>query len=223
MEFLILVGSVALLMYGMKVMSEGLQKMAGSRLRTILGTMTTNRFTGLLTGAFITTSIQSSTATTVMTVSFVSAGLLSLSQAISVIMGANIGTTATAWIMVLGGSFDMRMMVYAGIIAAIALIYTKKNVNVGEFLMGLSLMLLGLTTLKVNAADMHLDQNVHIQTFLQSVSGWGFGSYLLFLVIGGLLTCAVQSSAAFTLRVVRPRSIRESPIRNSPTFTFFLV
>ena len=196
MEFLILVGSVALLMYGMKVMSEGLQKMAGSRLRTVLSTMTTNRFTGLLTGAFITTSIQSSTATTVMTVSFVSAGLLSLSQAISVIMGANIGTTATAWIMVLGGSFDMRMMVYAGIIAAIALIYTKKNVNVGEFLMGLSLMLLGLTTLKVNAADMHLDQNVHIQNFLQSVSGWGFGSYLLFLVIGGLLTCAVQSSAA---------------------------
>lgn len=196
MEFLILVGSVALLMYGMKVMSEGLQKMAGSRLRTVLGTMTTNRFTGLLTGTFITTSIQSSTATTVMTVSFVSAGLLSLSQAISVIMGANIGTTATAWIMVLGGSFDMRMMVYAGIIAAIALIYTKKNVNVGEFLMGLSLMLLGLTTLKENAADMHLDQNVHIQNFLQSVSGWGFGSYLLFLIIGGLLTCAVQSSAA---------------------------
>ena len=111
MEFLILVGSVAMLMYGMKVMSEGLQKMAGSRLRTILGTMTTNRFTGLLTGAFITTSIQSSTATTVMTVSFVSAGLLTLSQAISVIMGANIGTTATAWIMVLGGSFDMRMQV----------------------------------------------------------------------------------------------------------------
>ena len=196
MEFLILVGSVAMLMYGMKVMSEGLQKMAGSRLRTILGTMTTNRFTGLLTGAFITTSIQSSTATTVMTVSFVSAGLLTLSQAISVIMGANIGTTATAWIMVLGGSFDMRMLVYAGIVTAITLIYTKRNANMGEFLMGLSLMLLGLSTLKLNAAEMHLDQNVHIQHFLQSVSGWGFGSYLLFLLIGGLLTCAVQSSAA---------------------------
>ena len=180
MEFLILVGSVAMLMYGMKVMSEGLQKMAGSRLRTILGTMTTNRFTGLLTGAFITTSIQSSTATTVMTVSFVSAGLLTLSQAISVIMGANIGTTATAWIMVLGGSFDMRMLVYAGIVTAITLIYTKRNANMGEFLMGLSLMLLGLTTLKLNAAEMHLDQNVHIQHFLQSVSGWGFGIYLLF-------------------------------------------
>lgn len=196
MEFLILIGSVALLMYGMKVMSEGLQKMAGSKLRNILGTMTTNRFTGLLTGAFITTSIQSSTATTVMTVSFVSAGLLTLAQAISVIMGANIGTTATAWIMVLGGSFDMRMIVYAAIVVAIALIYTKKNTNMGEFIMGLALMLLGLTTLKMNAADMHLDQNEYIQSFLSSISGWGFGSYLLFLLIGGLLTCAVQSSAA---------------------------
>ena len=101
LPFIVLIGSVALLMYGMKVMSEGLQKMAGSKLRNVLGTMTTNRFTGVLTGAFITTSIQSSTATTVMTVSFVSAGLLTLAQAISVIMGANIGTTATAWIMVL--------------------------------------------------------------------------------------------------------------------------
>ena len=196
MEFLILIGSVALLMYGMKVMSEGLQKMAGSKLRNILGTMTTNRFTGLLTGAFITTSIQSSTATTVMTVSFVSAGLLTLSQAISVIMGANIGTTATAWIMVLGGSFDMRMIVYAAIVVAIALIYSKKNTNMGEFIMGLALMLLGLTTLKMNAAEMHLDQNETIQSLLTQVSGWGYGSYLLFLLIGGLLTCAVQSSAA---------------------------
>ena len=196
MEIVILIGCVALLMYGMKVMSEGLQKMAGSRLRKILGTMTTNRFTGMLTGAFITTSIQSSTATTVMTVSFVSAGLLTLSQAISVIMGANIGTTATAWIMVLGGSFDMRAIVYGCIILAIALIYTKKNINMGEFLMGLALMLLGLTTLRVNAQDMNLGGNQAILDFLQSLSGWGYGSYLLFLFIGGLLTCAVQSSAA---------------------------
>ncbi len=196
MEFIILLGSVALLMYGMKVMSEGLQKMAGGKLRNILGTMTTNRFTGLLTGAFITTSIQSSTATTVMTVSFVSAGLLTLSQAISVIMGANIGTTATAWIMVLGGSFDMRMIVYTAIVVAIALIYNKKNANLGEFIMGLALMLLGLTTLKMNAADMHLDQNTAITDFMASISGWGYGSYLLFLFIGGILTCAVQSSAA---------------------------
>ena len=195
MEFLILIGSVALLMYGMKVMSEGLQKMAGSKLRNVLGTMTTNRFTGLLTGAFITTSIQSSTATTVMTVSFVSAGLLTLSQAISVIMGANIGTTATAWIMVLG-SFDMRLVVYGAIVIAIALIYTKKNINAGEFLMGLGLMLLGLSTLKTNAIDMDLGHNEPLLNFLSGLSGWGYGSYFLFLFIGGLLTCAVQSSAA---------------------------
>lgn len=195
----ILLGSVALLMYGMKVMSEGLQKMAGGTLRTLLGKATTNRFTGLLTGAFITTSIQSSTATTVMTVSFVSAGLLTLAQAISVIMGANIGTTATAWIMVLGGSFDMRMIVYGAILVAIILIYSKKNINMGEFLMGLALMLLGLTTLKTNAVDMHLDQNEAIKGFFDSTSHLGpgnYGTYFLYLLIGGLLTCAVQSSAA---------------------------
>ena len=198
-QILVLIGSVAMLMYGMKVMSEGLQKMAGSKLRNVLGTMTTNRFTGVLTGAFITTSIQSSTATTVMTVSFVSAGLLTLAQAISVIMGANIGTTATAWIMVLsggGGSFDMRIVVYAAIIASIILIYTKKNINLGEFIIGLAFMLLGLTTLKTNANDMHLDEIPAISNFFSHISGWGYGSYFLFLLIGGLLTCAVQSSAA---------------------------
>ena len=196
MGFLILIGCVAMLMYGMKVMSEGLQKMAGSTLRNVLATATTNRFTGLFTGAFITTSIQSSTATTVMTVSFVSAGLLTLAQAISVIMGANIGTTATAWIMVLGGSFDMKFLVYSAIVLAVGLIYTKKNINLGEFIMGLALMLLGLTTLKENAKAMELDQIPAIQEFFASISGWGYGSYLLFLLIGGLLTCAVQSSAA---------------------------
>jgi len=129
-------------------------------------------------------------------VGFVSAGMLTLAQAISVIMGANIGTTATAWIMVLGGSFDMRIMVYTAFVIAIALIYSKKNVNIGEFIMGLSLMLLGLTTLKMNAADMHLDQNETIKSLLESLEGLGFGTYILFLLIGGLLTCAVQSSAA---------------------------
>ena len=196
MGFFVLVGCVALLMYGMKVMSEGLQKMAGSRLRKVLATMTTNRVTSLFTGTFITASVQSSTATTVMTVSFVSAGLLTLSQAISVIMGANIGTTLTAWIMVLGGAFDMRSVVYTAIVISIILIYSKKNINLGEFIMGLALMLLGLTTLKTNAVEMHLDQNPVIQNFFASISGWGYGSYLLFLLIGGLLTCAVQSSAA---------------------------
>ena len=197
LQIITLIGSVAMLMYGMKVMSEGLQKMAGSKLSNVLGTMTTNHVTGVLTGAFITAAVQSSTATTVMTVSFVSAGILSLAQAISVIMGANIGTTFTAWIMVLGGgSFDLRLVVYATIVLAVALIYTKRNANLGDFLIGLSLMLLGLTTLKINATDMHLDQMTPVRNFFIATSSWGYGSYFLYLLVGGILTFAVQSSAA---------------------------
>ena len=197
LQIITLIGSVAMLMYGMKVMSEGLQKMAGSKLSNVLGTMTTNRVTGVLTGAFITAAVQSSTATTVMTVSFVSAGILSLAQAISVIMGANIGTTFTAWIMVLGGgSFDLRLVVYATIVLAVALIYTKRNANLGDFLIGLSLMLLGLTTLKINATDMHLDQMTPVRNFFIATSSWGYGSYFLYLLVGGILTFAVQSSPA---------------------------
>ncbi|MCQ2195918.1 MAG: Na/Pi cotransporter family protein [Bacteroidaceae bacterium] len=197
LHILTLIGSVAMLMYGMKVMSEGVQKMAGAKLRNVLGTMTTNRFTGLLTGSFITAAIQSSTATTVMTVSFVSAGLLTLAQAISVIMGANIGTTFTAWIMVVAGSgFNMRYVIYSAIFVSIVLIYSKKNINLGEFIMGLALMLLGLTTLKDNAAEMQLDKIDSVKEFFMSTSQWGFGSYLLYLLVGGLLTCCVQSSAA---------------------------
>ena len=201
MEFAVqivtLIGSVAMLMFGMKVMSEGLQKMAGSKLSNVLGTMTTNRFTGVLTGSFITAAVQSSTATTVMTVSFVSAGILSLAQAISVIMGANIGTTFTAWIMVLGGgSFDMRLVVYTLIVVAVALIYSKKKANLGDFLIGLALMLLGLTTLKINATEMHLDEMDAVRNFFNATSSWGYGSYFLYLLVGGILTFAVQSSAA---------------------------
>lgn len=197
LQILTLVGSVAMLMYGMKVMSEGLQKMAGSKLSNVLGTMTTNRFSGVLTGAFITASIQSSTATTVMTVSFVSAGLLTLRQAISVIMGANIGTTFTAWIMVLGGgSLDMRFIVYFAIVLAVVLIYTKRKANMGEFIIGLAFMLLGLTTLKINANDMRLDEVPAVVSFFESTSAYGYGSYFLYLLVGGILTFAVQSSAA---------------------------
>ena len=197
LQIITLIGSVAMLMYGMKVMSESLQKMAGSKLSNVLGTMTTNRVSGVLTGAFITAAVQSSTATTVMTVSFVSAGILSLAQAISVIMGANIGTTFTAWIMVLGGgSFDLRLVVYATIVLAVALIYTKRNANLGDFLIGLSLMLLGLTTLKINATEMHLDQMAPVRNFFMATSSWGYGSYFLYLLVGGILTFAVQSSAA---------------------------
>ena len=192
-----LLGSLALLMFGMKTLSEGLQKMAGSKLSKVLGTMTTNRFTGVLTGSFITAAVQSSTATTVMTVSFVSAGILSLAQAISVIMGANIGTTFTAWIMVLGGgSFDMRLVVYTTIVIAVALIYSKKKANLGDFLIGLSLMLLGLTTLKINATEMELHKYEAVTNFFVATSSWGYGSYFLYLLVGGVLTFAVQSSAA---------------------------
>ena len=197
LQIITLFGSVAMLMYGLKVMSEGLQKMAGSKLSNVLGTMTTNRFTGVITGAFITAAVQSSTATTVMTVSFVSAGILSLSQAISVIMGANIGTTFTAWIMVLGGgSFDLRLVVYALIVLAVTLIFRKKNASLGDFLIGLSFMLLGLTTLKINATEMHLDQMEPVRNFFIATSSWGYGSYFLYLLVGGILTFSVQSSAA---------------------------
>ena len=196
-QIMTLLGSVAMLMYGLKVMSEGLQKMAGSKMSNVLGTMTTNRFTGVLTGAGITAAVQSSTATTVMTVSFVSAGILSLSQAISVIMGANIGTTFTAWIMVLGGgSFDLRLVVYALIVLAVTLILKKKNSNVGDFLIGLAFMLLGLTTLKINATEMHLDEINAVRNFFIATSSWGYGSYFQYLLVGGVLTFAVQSSAA---------------------------
>ena len=137
-----LLGSLALLMFGMKLMSETLQKMAGPQLRHVLGAMTTNRFTGMLTGILVTAAVQSSTATTVMTVSFVNAGLLTLAQAISVIMGANIGTTLTAWIMSAGFSFNITDFVYPAFFIAIILIYSKRRKNFGDFLYGIAFMFL---------------------------------------------------------------------------------
>src|SRR5574344_1797439 len=159
MSFLIffkLIGSLALIMFGMKSMSESLQKMAGSQLRHVMSKMTTNRFTGVLTGAFITASVQSSTATTVMTVSFVNAGLLTLAQAISGIMGANSGTTLTAWIMSAGFSFNVTDFVWPAFFIAIILIYSKKRKNVGDFLFGISFMFLGLGILRQTGIDMDL-------------------------------------------------------------------
>lgn len=191
-----LVGCLAMLMYGMKIMSDSLQKMAGSQLRHVLGTMTRNRVTGLLTGAFVTASVQSSTATTVMTVSFVNAGLLTLAQAISVIMGANIGTTFTAWIMSAGFAFNITDIVWPALFIAIILSYSKTHKSLGEFLFGISFMFLGLGTLKANAVDMDLGHNEAVLSFFESTGGWGYGTYLLFLLIGGILTMCVQSSAA---------------------------
>ncbi len=191
-----LLGSLALLMYGMKAMSEALQKMAGPQLRHVLGAMTTNRFTGALTGMFVTAAVQSSTATTVMTVSFVNAGLLTLAQAISVIMGANIGTTLTAWIMSAGMSFDITSAVYPAFLIGIVLIYQKKHRYVGDFLFGLSFLLLGLGTLRMTGAEMNLGENQALLDFFSSFDPDSFLTTLVFLILGGVLTFCVQSSAA---------------------------
>ena len=191
-----LLGSLALLMYGMKTMSDALQKMAGPQLRHVLGAMTTNRFTGMLTGMGVTAAVQSSTATTVMTVSFVSAGLLTLAQAISVIMGANIGTTLTAWIMSAGFSFNITDFVYPAFFIAIILIYRKSNRVVGDFLFGVAFMFLGLGTLRQTGIDMNLGENQAVLNFFSSFDPHAFTTTLLFLFIGGVLTMCVQSSAA---------------------------
>ena len=191
-----LLGSLALLMFGMKSMSDALQKMAGPQLRHVLGAMTTNRFTGMLTGTLVTASVQSSTATTVMTVSFVNAGLLTLAQAISVIMGANIGTTLTAWIMSAGMSFDISIVSYIGFFVGIILIYMKRHRYIGDFLFGLGLLLLGLTTLRMTGTEMDLGHNADVLNFFQSFDPDSFWTTLLFLVLGGVLTFCVQSSAA---------------------------
>ena len=196
MIFFKLIGSLALLMFGMKSMSDSLQKMAGSQLRHVLQAMTTNRFTGMLTGMFVTAAVQSSTATTVMTVSFVNAGLLTLAQAISVIMGANIGTTLTAWIMSAGFSFNITDFVYPAFFIAIILIYSKKKRFIGDFLFGIAFMFLGLGTLRQTGIDMHLGENQAVLDFFQQFDPDSFLTTIAFLLLGGVLTLCVQSSAA---------------------------
>ena len=191
-----LLGSLALLMYGMKSMSEALQKMAGPQLRHVLGAMTTNRFTGMLTGMLVTASVQSSTATTVMTVSFVNAGLLTLAQAISVIMGANIGTTLTAWIMSAGMSFDVGSLAYPAFLVGIILIYQKRYRYIGDFLFGLAFLIFALATLRATGQSMHLGENQSVLAFFASFDPDSFLTTLIFLLLGGILTFCVQSSAA---------------------------
>ena len=189
-----IVGALALLIYGMKVMSEALQKMAGPQLRHVLGAMTTNRFSGVLTGMFTTVAVQSSTATTVMTVSFVNAGLLTLVQAISVIMGANIGTTLTAWIMSAGFSFKISTFVWPVFLIGLLLIYSKKNRYIGDFLFGIAFMFLALTTL--GESQIPPAELASLKTFFASFDPNSFGTILLFLLFGTILTCILQSSAA---------------------------
>jgi phosphate:Na+ symporter len=191
-----MLGSLALLMFGMKSMSEALQKMAGPQLRHALGAMTSNRITGLLTGSVVTASVQSSTATTVMTVSFVNAGLLTLAQAISVIMGANIGTTLTAWIMAVTNSFDISIVSYIGFFIGIILIYMKKHRYTGDFLFGLGFLLMGLTTLRLTGQAMNLGENPDVLSFFKSFDMHSYWTIFTFLLLGGVLTFCVQSSAA---------------------------
>lgn len=191
-----LIGAIALLIYGMKAMSEALQKMAGSQLRHVLGAMTTNRFTGMLTGMFVTASVQSSAATTVMTVSFVNAGLLTLAQAISVIMGANIGTTLSAWIMSAGFSFNITNFVWPAFLIGIMLIYMKKYRYIGDFLFGASFMFFALGTLNLTGKEMDLAHNASLAEFFSQFDPNSFLTILAFLVIGTILTFCVQSSAA---------------------------
>ena len=196
-DFLKLIGSLGLFLYGMKIMSEGLQKVAGDRLRSILTAMTTNRVTGVLTGVLITALIQSSSATTVMVVSFVNAGLLTLAESISVIMGANIGTTVTAWIIsIFGFKVDMAAFALPLLAIALPLIFSGKSnrKSIGEFIFGFSFLFMGLSYLKANAPD--LNANPEILAFVQNYTDMGFFSILLFLFIGTILTMIVQASAA---------------------------
>ena len=204
LEFLTLIGSVGLFLYGMKLMSEGLQKAAGDRLRGILALMTNNRFLGALTGIFVTALIQSSSATTVMIVSFVNAGLLTLGQSMAVIMGANVGTTITAWIISLFG-FKVNISAFAiPLIAfAIPLLYTKKNTwkNWGEFILGFSFLFLGLSYLNSSVPD--LKSNPEVFAVLENYANMGYASVLLFAIIGMSLTMTVQaSSATFAIALI---------------------
>lgn len=189
-----IVGALALLIYGMKVMSEALQKLAGPQLRHVLSAMTTNRVSGVFTGMLTTVAVQSSTATTVMTVSFVNAGLLTLVQAISVIMGANIGTTLTAWIMSAGFSFRISDFVWPVFLIGLLLIYSKKNRYVGDFLFGIAFMFLALATL--GESQLPPEQLDALKAFFASFDPNSFGTILLFLLFGTILTCILQSSAA---------------------------
>ena len=180
----------------MKMMSESLQKIAGPQLRHVLGKMTTNRFMGMITGTLVTSAVQSSSATTVMTVSFVSAGLLTLGQAISVIMGANIGTTLTAWIMSLGYSVDLMMLVFPAFFIGMLLMYMKNKRNLGDFIYGVAFMFLSLVMLSTAGKELDLEHNPSVVEFFASFDTSSHLTILAFLLIGTVITCIVQSSAA---------------------------
>ncbi len=197
LDFLGLLGAVGLFLYGMKVMSEGLQKAAGDRMRNILSAMTRNRFTGTLTGFGITALIQSSSASTVMVVSFVNAGLMTLAQSMAVIMGANVGTTFTAWVIALFG-FKVDISIYAipliGFAVPLLFMKRSRNKSIGEFLIGFAFLFLGLSMISKYVPD--LQSNPEMFSFLQQYSNMGYGSILIFLLVGIVVTMVIQSSAA---------------------------
>ncbi len=197
LDFLGLLGAVGLFLYGMKVMSEGLQKAAGDRLRNILSAMTRNRFTGTVTGFFITALIQSSSASTVMVVSFVNAGLMTLAQSMAVIMGANVGTTFTAWIIALFGfKVDISAFALPLIGLAVPLLFSSKSrtKSIGEFTIGFAFLFMGLDMISKYVPD--LQSNPEMFEFLQRYASMGFGSVLIFCLVGLVLTMVIQSSAA---------------------------
>ncbi|MBQ4367055.1 MAG: Na/Pi cotransporter family protein, partial [Muribaculaceae bacterium] len=207
-NFLALLGSVGLFLYGMKVMSEGLQKVAGNRLRTILSAMTRNRAMGVITGMVITALIQSSSASTMMIVGFVNAGLMSLEQSMAVIMGANMGTTFTSWIVsFFGFKIDIAAFSLPLLALAVPLLFFKKNVykNTGEFLIGFVLLFMGLAAINANVPD--LSKYPEIFESLQNYTSMGFGSLLIFFAFGVVVTMVIQSSAA-TFAIVLIMSIK---------------
>ncbi len=197
LNILSLLGSLGLFLFGMKTMSEGLEKFAGDRLRSVLAAMTKNRFMGVLTGIVVTALIQSSSATTVMVVSFVNAGLMNLVQAIGVIMGANVGTTVTAWIIsAIGFKVNIASLALPLLAFGIPLIFSKKNKrkSVGEFIFGFAFLFMGLSFLQQAATD--LDIGSMVATMLAEVADGGFLTIILFVIVGALVTMLVQASAA---------------------------
>lgn len=197
LQFFTLLGALGMFLYGMNLMSSGLQKAAGDRLRGFLSSMTSNPFKGVLTGLGITSVIQSSSATTVMVVSFVNAGLLTLAQAISVIMGANIGTTVTAWLVAwLGFKADISILAVPLMALGFILSISKKGQrrNISELIVGFSLLFLGLSLMKNSVPD--LGSTPEVLSFIKGWQGYGFGSVLIFLVFGTILTLVLQSSSA---------------------------
>ncbi len=197
LQIFTLLGALGMFLYGMNMMSSGLQKTAGSRMRAILGSMTSNRFKSMLTGLGITSVIQSSSATTVMVVGFVNAGLLALNQAIGVIMGANIGTTVTAWLVSWLG-FKADISIFAVPLMAVGFILSlskvEKRRNISEFIIGFSLLFLGLSLMKGAVPD--LQQTPEVLSFIQKWTNYGFGSVLIFMLFGTVLTLVLQSSSA---------------------------